>query len=201
MYKIVGSPRTRVMRIIWLLEELGLPYELEPAAPRSERILSLNPNGKVPVLLDGDAVLTDSVAICTYLADKHGQFTFPAGTIERAKQDSFTQFGVDELEGALWTSAKNTFANPEGHRVKEVKTVCAWEFAQGLKVLETRLGDGPYVMGEAFTIADIIIGHCSGWAVVTKFDLPSEGPLYEYFKRLRERPAFQAMMEKVKTAA
>lgn len=197
MYKIIGMPRTRAMRVMWVLEELGEPYEIEPAAPQSPQILTYNPSGKVPVLLDGDAVLTDSVAICTYLADKHGKLTFPAGTLDRARQDSFTQFCVDELEGALWTAAKNSFANPEDVRVPEVKKACAFDFARGLKTLEARLGDGPYVMGETFTIADIIIGHCGGWAVAAKFDLPKDGPLAAYFKRLRERPAFQAMMAKV----
>lgn len=201
MYKIVGFPRTRAMRVMWLLEELGEPYEVDPALPQSDTVKVLNPSGKVPVLVDGDAVITDSVAICTYLADKHGRFTFPAGTLDRARQDSITQFGVDVLEGALWTAAKNTFIHPEDVRVPAVKDVCRLEFEQGLKTLEALIGDGPYAMGETFTIADIIVGHCSGWALAAKFDLPKEGPVYDYFKRLRERPAFQAMMAKVMEAA
>ncbi|MCK7614463.1 glutathione S-transferase family protein [Roseibium sediminicola] len=201
MYKIIGFPRTRAMRVIWLLEELGEAYELDPAMPQSEKVRAVNPSGKVPVLMEGDEPITDSIAICTYLADKHGRFTFPAGTLERARQDSFTQFGVDVLEGALWTAAKNTFINPEDKRAPEVKDVCRYEFARGLDVLEARLGDGPYVMGETFTIADIIIGHCAGWAVAAKFDLPKDGPIHAYFNRLRERPAFQAMMAKVAGAA
>lgn len=201
MYKIIGFPRTRAMRVMWLLEELGETYDIDPALPQSDAARALNPSGKVPILLEGDTAITESVAICTYLADKHGRFTFPAGTLDRAKQDSFTQFGVDVLEGALWTAAKNTFINPEDQRAPAVKDVCRYEFARGLETLEARLGDGPYVMGEAFTIADIIIGHCSGWAVAAKFDLPKEGPVYDYFKRLRNRPAFKAMMARVNEGA
>ncbi|WP_422373896.1 glutathione S-transferase family protein [Roseibium sp.] len=201
MYKIIGFPRTRAMRVMWLLEELGETYDVDPALPQSDAARALNPSGKVPILLEGDTAITESVAICTYLADKHGRFTFPAGTLDRAKQDSFTQFGVDVLEGALWTAAKNTFINPEDQRAPAVKDVCRYEFARGLETLEARLGDGPYVMGEAFTIADIIIGHCSGWAVAAKFDLPKEGPVYDYFKRLRNRPAFKAMMARVNEGA
>ena len=85
MYKIVGFPRTRAMRVMWLLEELGEPYQIDPALPQSEDARSLNPSGKVPILIDGEAAITDSVAICTYLADKHGQFTFPAGTIKQLR--------------------------------------------------------------------------------------------------------------------
>ncbi|GAB4532633.1 MAG: glutathione S-transferase family protein [Roseibium sp.] len=201
MYKIIGHPQSRVLRVMWLLEELGEPYELDPVLPQSEGARAHNPSGKIPVLLTEGAALTDSVAICTYLADKHGKFTFPAGTLERARQDACTQFGVDVLEGALWTAAKNSFIHPEGVRVPAVKDVCRLEFERGLKTLETLIGDGPYLMGDSFTIADIIIGHCSGWAMVAKFDLPKDGPVYEYFKRLRNRPAFKAMSARMAAAA
>jgi len=201
VYKIIGCPRTRAMRVMWLLEELGEAYEIDPAMPQSDVARTFNPSGKVPILMDGDTAITESVAICTYLADKHGKCTFPAGSLDRARQDSFTQFGVDVLEGALWTAAKNTFINPEDKRAPDVKEVCRYEFARGLDVLGKRLGGGPYVMGETFTIADIIIGHCSGWAVAAKFDLPKDGPVHAYFKHLRNRPAFQAMMAKVAEVA
>lgn len=201
MYKIIGYPRTRAMRVIWMLEELGDPYELNPAMPHSDDVKSLTTDGKVPILVVDGTALTDSVAICTYLADKSGRFTFPAGTLDRAKQDGFTQLGVDVLEGALWTAAKNTFIHPEEVRVPAVKNVCRMEFGRGLKTLEDRFGEGPYVMGDTFTIADIIIGHCFSWAMAAKFELPVDGPLAGYFKRLSERPAFQAMMSKVMEAA
>jgi glutathione S-transferase len=201
MYKIIGFPKTRAMRVMWLLEELGEDYEIDPAFPQSETVCAISPSGKVPIFVDGDLVVTESVAICTYLADKHGKFTFPAGTPERAIQDSFTQFAVDVLEGALWTAAKNSFIYPEDVRVPEIKSVCKMEFQNGLELLEQRLGDGPYVMGDTFTVADIILGHCAGWALSAKFDLPSEGRIYDYFKALRERPAFKAMMAKITEAA
>ena len=200
MYKIIGFPRTRTMRVMWLLEELGEAYEIEPALPQSETARAFNPSGKVPALLDGDAVLTESVAICTYLADKHGKFTFPAGTLDRARQDSVTQFTVDVLEGALWTTSKNSYILPEELRVPAIIDNCRMEFSRGLDLLAAKIGDGPYAMGESFTIADIILGHCSGWAVSVKFDMPKDGPLHDYFKRLRDRPAFQAVIEKVKAA-
>lgn len=201
MYKVIGTPQSRAMRVMWLLEELGEPYELDPAAPHSEAARVANPTGKIPALIDGDAVLTDSVAICTYLADKHGKCTFPAGTIERAKQDGFTQFAVDELEGALWTSAKNSFIHAAEVRVPAIKDVCRIEFATALQTLRDRLGDGPYVMGDTFTIADLLIGHCGIWARAAKFDLPEDGPLFDYFKRLRDRPAFKAAVAKSKEVA
>ncbi|MEZ5799970.1 MAG: glutathione S-transferase N-terminal domain-containing protein [Nitratireductor sp.] len=76
MYKLIGSPTTRAFRVPWMLEELGVAYELERVGPRSEAILAVNPAGKVPALLaDGEAII-DSVAIIQFLADRHGRFTF-----------------------------------------------------------------------------------------------------------------------------
>ena len=198
MYKVIGHPQSRTLRVMWTLEELGAAYTLDPARPGSDAIREINPSGKIPALIDDGEVLYDSVAICTYLADKHGKLTFAAGTINRARQDSFTQFCVDEMEGALWTTAKNTFIHPEDVRVPTVKEVCRIEFAKALTTLEARLGDGPYVMGQMFTIADIFIGHSFGWAQVAKFDIPESGPLADYLTRLRERSGFQAAMAKLK---
>ncbi|MEO0863627.1 MAG: glutathione S-transferase N-terminal domain-containing protein, partial [Pseudomonadota bacterium] len=85
MYHVIGTAKSRAFRVMWMLGELGQDYEVTPAMPRSEEIMAHNPLGKVPALKDGDDVLTDSVAIITYLADKHGALTAPAGTIARAR--------------------------------------------------------------------------------------------------------------------
>ena len=117
MYRVIGTAKSRAFRVLWMLEELGQAYEVEPAMPQSDDIRRYNPLGKVPALVDGDAVLTDSVAIMTYLADKHGAMTAPAGTPERARQDAMTLWLVDEMDALLWTAAKHSFVLPEKLRV------------------------------------------------------------------------------------
>lgn len=189
MYTLIGGVKSRAVRVAWMLEELGLTYTHVSAAPRSDEVKAHYPAGKLPVLLvDGEA-LTDSVAIMTYLADKHGQFSHPAGSILRAKQDGHTQFLCDEVDSVLWAAARHTFVLPEEHRVPEVKDSLRWEFARSLERLETRLGDGPYLMGDAPTIPDFLAAHCSGWAKNAKFPAPS-AKLQAYFDRMRTRPAF-----------
>ena len=195
MYKVIGTPKSRAMRVYWALEEMGLEYEMVLASPRSEEVLALNPSGKIPCLIDGDDAIIDSVAIIQYLADKHGKLTFPAGTIKRAQQDSFTQFCCDEVDSSLWMAAKNTFVHPEERRVPEIKPTAKYEFANAMKTLETRLGDNDFVMGDTFTIPDLLLGHCSNWAQGAKFEIP-EGPVADYFKRVTERPAYQRAKEK-----
>lgn len=195
MYKVIGHPRARSMRVLWMLEELGAEYELDPSSPQSEKVRAANPLGKIPVLMDGDDALTDSVAIVTYLTDKHGKFTAPAGTVARARQDGITQFCVDEIEGALWTAAKNSFVNPEEHRCAEIRPVCEYEFDKAVASLERILGDNEFATGDSFSVADIIIGHSMGWAKNAKFEVKSP-KVAAYVERVRARPALARAMKR-----
>lgn len=183
------------MRVMWLLEELDCAYDYTPAPPQSEAARAFEPTGKVPILIADGQVLTESVAILTFLADRHGLCTYPAGTVERARQDGFTQFCVDCVEGALWTASKHRFVLPEALRVPEVKQACRHDFAQAMAILEQRLGASEFVMGERFTIPDILFGHAAGWARAAKFDLP-EGPVGAYLARITARPALARAMRR-----
>ena len=190
MYTVIGPVKTRAFRVMWMLEELGEPYEHISAAPRSEDARRYNPSGKVPALLDGDEILTDSMAILTYLGDKHGKLTAPAGTIARARQDALTFWLVDEFDAILWAAAKHSFVLPEEKRMPAIKDVLKEEFAASAAQLAARL-DGPFLMGDDITIPDILACHCLNWAVGANF--PRVGDkLFAYAKALRERPAFQA---------
>ncbi len=195
MYTLIGTPKTRGFRVLWMLEELGQPYKLDACGPRSDEISAVNPSGKVPALKVGEEIIIDSVAICQYLADKHGQHTFKAGTIERAKQDSFTCFALDEVDSILWTNARHSFILPEDLRVDAVKATCKWEFDRSMGFLEERLGDNDYVMGDTFTVPDLILGHCAGWVMNTPgWELPG-GKLGAYFERVRSRDGFKKAWE------
>lgn len=188
-YTVYGAVRSRTFRVLWLLEELGLAYSHVHAGPQSDEIRKVSPLGKIPVLVDGDAVLRDSTAILTYLADKHGGFTHPAGTIPRARQDAWTFRILDEVESLLWTASKHTFVLPEAERVPAVKPACAAEYSRNIaRIMEE--AEGPYLMGTAPLVPDIILGHCGTWAQVAKF--PDGGTAFsDYLSRLRARPAFR----------
>ena len=195
MYTVVGNPKNRTFRVIWMLEELGQEYRIEPAAPHSDEMRRGNPGGRSPTLHDGDAIIPDSVAIITYLADKHGSCGHAAGTPQRAWQDAMTQFCVDEVEGALWTAAKNSFVHPEERRCADVVPTCRYEFAKAMGTLAAHLGESEFIAGDQFTVPDLLLGHCSRWAANAKFDVP-DGPVADYFARMRARPAFQRASEK-----
>ncbi|MFV0293300.1 MAG: glutathione S-transferase family protein [Paracoccus sp. (in: a-proteobacteria)] len=190
MYKLIGTSQTRAFRVMWMLEELGQPFELVPAAPRSEGVVEFNPSGKVPVLIDDGMPITDSTAIIQYLADRHGALTHPAGTRARARQDSLTQFLLDEYDAVLWTAARHTFVLPEELRVSGIKDTLRWEFERSQKILKQRAGDGPYLMGDIMTVPDIILTHCLGWARTAKFPI-MDCWLSGYWAIMCERPAYR----------
>jgi glutathione S-transferase len=110
-------------------------------------VVGFNPAGKVPVLIDDGVPVTDSTAILTYLADKHGALTHPAGTLDRARQDSLTQFLLDEFDAALWMAARHSFILPEELRLSAIKNSLKWEVARSQKTLVHRMGEGPFLMG------------------------------------------------------
>ena len=168
MYTVLGSTKNRTLRVIWTLEELGLPYDQVKGDPGSAEAKAHNPSGKVPALVVDGEVLPDSVAIMSFLSDRHNALTFPAGSVERLRMDGHIHFLLEEFDSLLWVAAKNSFVNPPEHRAAEVKPVLKWEFERSLKRLEDRL-QGAFLMGEQFTIADILAVHCLNWAYTAKF--------------------------------
>jgi len=189
MYTVIGGVRSRALRVLWMLEELGLPYEHVSALPRSEDVVAVNPAGKVPVLIEDGTPITDSTAILAYLADKHGALTHPAGTLDRARQDSLTQFLLDEFDAALWMAARHSFVLPEALRQAAVKDSLKWEFERSQQTLAARMAT-PFLMGERMTVPDIILTHCGFWAETAKF--PIVEPAFSgYLARMRQRPALQ----------
>ena len=190
MLTVIGASETRAMRVLWMLEELGLSYEHVPAGPRSEGVIAFNPAGKVPVLIEDSTPIIDSTAILTYLADRHGKMTHPAGTLDRARQDSLTQFVLDEFDAVLWTAARHSFILPKEMRVAGIKNSLRWEFERSQKTLVQRMAEDGFAMAEMMTVPDIILAHCLIWALAAKFPIV-EPRLSDYIDRMRARPAYQ----------
>ena len=196
MYKVYGRIQSRASRVIWMLEELGVPYEFVNVGPHDPQVLALNPSGKIPVLVDGDEVICDSSAIMTYLADKHGALTYSAGTVERAAQDSVFYALLDELDGVLWVATRHAFILPEDKRVPQIVETAKWEFDRNLQRLEKRF-KGPFLLGDKMTIADILLVHCMSWAKGAGFPLNSD-VLNTYGREMRNRPGYQKLAELAK---
>lgn len=189
MYQVIGTARSRALRVLWMLEELGQPYEHVAVNPQGEGVKPFNPAGKVPVLVVDGTPITDSTAILTYLADRHGNLTHPAGTLDRARQDSLTQFLLDEFDAALWLAARHSFILPEEMRLAAIKNTLRWEFERSQKTLVHRMAEDGFLMGDRMTVPDIILTHCLTWALSARFPI-TEHRLTAYLDGMRARPAY-----------
>lgn len=203
MLHIYSFPQTRGVRVIWACQELQIPYEyhvidLYKGEHKSADYLAKTPTGKVPLIIDedctdasGNAVtIAESGAIVTYLADKVGKLIPQAGTAERAYFEEVMYFVISELEQPLWTQAKHKFALPEDKRLPEVIALGEWEFQKALGIFSKMLGDKDYVLGSAFSIADVIAGHVLSWAQGFEQVIEQEN-VKAYTTRVLTRPALK----------
>lgn len=193
MYQAIGAPGSRLTRVTWMLEELGQPYRIVKAARDSEEMYRHHPSGKGPTLIDGGIEVTDSAAICAYLADKHPEKGMgPQTPAERAHLNAWLFFAQSELEAPLWNRLKHGSMLPEQERV-DVGPWTTAEFTREIRSLETRLGANEFAMGGRFTAADVILGHCGQWARDAQFQIESER-VNAYFDRVLARPALARAM-------
>ncbi len=189
MYEVIGTRASRALRVLWMLEELGVPYTHTPCGPGSDEARAANPSGKIPAMRVDGAVLTDSSAIMAYLGDRHEALSHKAGTIERAQQDALTFQINDDIDAILWAAARHTFVLPEEHRVPAVKESLKWEYTRNIARLSDAM-QGPFLMGDTMTVPDMLLAHCLRWAEGAKF--PESGAkLAEFKARMEAREAFQ----------
>lgn len=195
MYKLYGTFTSRTQRVAWMLEEIGAEYEVVPVKQHSPEVLAVNPAGKIPTLeVDGD-ILTDSTAIMTFLGDRHEAMTYPAGSVERGRQDAMTCRLNDEFDAVLWAAARLTRIVPEELRVPDVVPALHWDFERNLRGLERDFA-GPFLLGDRMTLADILATHCLLWAGGAKFPVESE-VLKPYLHEMTARPAYAAARAKM----
>ena len=197
MLQLYNYPKTRGLRVTWMLEELEADYEfkLVPFGENgfaSEDFVKINPAGKVPALCDGNLVLTESAAIVTYLGDKFPQKNLVprAGTTARAKYDQWCYFVLSELEQPLWTKGKHTFILPEEKRIPAVIETAQWEFEKAVGILSQGLGDNDYLLGDTFSAADILVGQTLLWARAAKQPVETDN-INNYAELILGREALQ----------
>jgi glutathione S-transferase len=168
--KLYGIPPTRALRPLWLLNELGLDYEMIVVnLPQGEQLkpefLAINPFGKVPVLVDGDVTVAESVAISLYLAERYGGGRFiPASTADRAAMYQWIMFLATEIEQPLWRRTLHTGIYPERDRRPEECILAECECRRMLAPLERHMTDRVYFVGTEPSVADFIAAYTLDWA-------------------------------------
>jgi glutathione S-transferase len=192
MMKLYGTPPTRALRVIWLLNELGLEYEMLPVdilqgENKQQDFLTLNPAGKVPVLVDGSLVVTESAAIQLYLADKNPQAGFiPEAVEDRAQMYRWIFFLVTEIEQPLWRIARHTLLYPEEKRLPQDVDLARQECVEMVAVLERHMEKREFMVGCRLSVADFNAAYTLDWANEEKM-LDGTPRLREYLKSMYAR--------------
>ncbi|WP_338426611.1 glutathione S-transferase family protein [Sphingopyxis kveilinensis] len=174
MITLYGTPPTRALRGIWLLNELGLDHEIIPidlsaGEQMTPEFLALNPAAKLPVLVDGDMVVCESAAIQLYLADKYGE-RFPGGGLipatadERAHMYQWLFFLMTEIEAPLWRIALHSFIYDAAEQSEAEVALAKRDAARMVAVLEQHMQGRDHLVGEQLTVADFNAAFTLDWA-------------------------------------
>jgi glutathione S-transferase len=218
MLRLYGTPQTRTFRPLWLLEELGVPYELvktdfADGSTRTPEFLRLNPNGHVPVLVDGELMLSESMAINLYLAEEYGQGTlWPASAADRARAVQWSFWVMTECEQHLFALLFRT-GGPQFERWREWSESAEFrathpgapsftrETAEAaarqaeaalvppLRVLDAQLAGRDWLLGGSFGIADLNVASVWVAARLARHDLSAWPNADAWLARCTSRPA------------
>ena len=188
--KLYWSPQTRSTRALWMLEEAGVDYELElveirnPQREDSKEFRAASPMGKVPALVDGKVQMSESAAICLYLADRYSSGTLAPAVDDplRGKFLYWLMYTPAVIEPAM----SEKFNGVESNRGRS-----GWgDFELMIETLESGLKKRTWILGKKFTAADVMVG--SSAVFMRMFDmLPESTTISTYANRCLERPAYQ----------
>ena len=192
-----ASP-SRSSIVLWMLEEVGQPYDiklirLSAGDNLKPDYLAINPMGKVPSLRHGDTVITEGAAICTYLADEFPdkKLNIPVGNTRRGEYLKWLFFGPSVIEPAMTDRAFPRKENPRPGAI-------GWrDFDTVLDIVSKAVSKGPYLVGEQFTAADVVIGSGLRYGMMFKL-IPERKEFQDYVARVTQRPAAKRAQEKDK---
>jgi len=187
------APRTRSVRVRWLLEELALPYALETVTFNPDGSFGqATPLGKLPVIEDDDTVICESGAILEYILERygHGRLAPSIGSPDRGRFLQWMHFAESTAYSPLSPLIWHGFYRRNADQFPEVMADARMRSAAALDFAERSIGSGPYLLGETFTAADIMLAFTL-FAAQTVGVLDQRFPqLSEYLARLQQRPAY-----------
>jgi glutathione S-transferase len=179
--RLYGVPWSRASRSLWLLEEIGVDYENVPVAGdelRTSEFLALNPNGRIPTLVDGEIVLWESMAINLYLAKTYSTGLTPRPGSEEAHAVKWSFWAMSEIE-AVFNHTASMEVLPSEWRPRV------------LGALNRSLSDQDYLLGTRFTVADLNVAAMFGGPLSSQLDLREFSRANEWLEQCRSRPALQ----------
>jgi glutathione S-transferase len=196
--KIYGIARTRAFRALWMAKELGLDYEHDPveigdAGARTPEFLAINPNGRLPVIVDGGFVLFESLAITLYLAKKHSLGRLYPDALEgEARAWQWSLWAVTEVDRGVNIWSLHAVRLPPAEQDPAKRAEALKVLVAPFKVLDAAVAAQPYLLGAEFTVADLNVAAVISRAI--EMDLSAVPNLKAWLNRCLDRPAARAAL-------
>ncbi len=199
MITLYGSPRSSAGRCLWTLEEAGVQYQLKEVDMRTKEhkspgFLEINPNGKVPALVDGDLKLFESMAINFYIAESYKRELLGSSTAERAQVMQWSFWASSELQGPIIEVFIQKVFVPDEKRDQNVIKTNLEKLPNLFGILDQALSQKKYLVSDQFTLADINVASVATITAAIGFDLKPFAHVSSWMKAIADRPAFQRYM-------
>lgn len=191
--QIYGIARTRAFRALWVAKEVGvayehLPIEIGDTGAKTPEFLAINPNGRLPVIVDDGFVLFESLAITLYLAKKHSPGKLYPATLEgEAKTWQWTMWALTEVDRGVNIWSLHAVRLPEAERDAAKRDEALKVIAKPFRILDAAVSKQPYLLGDEFTVADLNVAAVISRAI--EMDLSAVPHLKAWLTRCLERPA------------
>jgi len=193
--KIFHAARTRSVRVLWMLEEMGLDYEVvKPGFPPTDpEFLAVNPTATLPLFLDGEVRLTESIAILQYLAARHGPTDLAVRPDETGFADylQFLEVGEATLATPLTSVVRTRFTAPEDQKANWTVESSKAVFVDRVRLVADQLKTHAFMAADRFTAADISVGYALGFGEGLRLAGGYDPSVTDYWRRLQDRPAYQ----------
>ena len=194
---LYGRGQSRSFRCLWALNEVGIEFEYVhlDRDKLPENYPGLNSQLKVPTLVDGDLILTESAAIVNYADNLTGKGFIPTSPAARARYDDICYFVMTDLEQPLWSLGKHRLLLPEDQRIPAMVETASWEFQKSQRALQHLMKGKSFAVGDSFTFADLLLAHTINWA--ERFQMQVAPEFIAYRDSLYQREACQKSLATV----
>lgn len=190
LYGISGS---RALRAIWGMEEVGIDYDHVPVSYGADSkvgdYLAVNPNGRIPALIDGDLQLFESMAINLYLTKRYGGALYPANAADEARAFQWSVWAISEIEPLQMQIVIQKLFTPEDRRNPKVIEGATKSLQRPLKVLDAALTGGAWLAGEEFSVADLNVASVMHLMKMIDFSYPEHANVQRWADACYARPA------------
>ena len=190
---LYGTAQSRALRSLWAIEETGIDYEHVPTHyfndSKTAEYLAVNPNGRIPALVDGDLKLFESMAINLYLAKRYGGALYPSDAAGEAQAWQWSVWGISEIEPLQMQVVVQRLFVPKEQRDQTVIDNAVSSLERPLKVLDAHLAGRANLLGDAFTVADVNLAGVMNLMKMVRIDCSAHGNVQRWLDACYDRPA------------